>query len=161
MGCQFELKIDHKSLEHIFTQKDLNALQWHWSELFSEYNFRVSYIKGKENKVVDALSRRPMIHSILSLKVDLRDQIVRHLIEDHLYQQIKSSLQEGVPVSSKWEGYTLESDGLLWFWGRMYVPENENLRILIMEEAHRAPYVAHPGVKKMHVDLKNSFFWAG
>jgi hypothetical protein len=72
MGYWFELKTNHESLEHIFTQKDLNAQQRHWSELFSEYDFIISFIKGKENKVVDALSRRLKIHSVLSLKVDFK-----------------------------------------------------------------------------------------
>jgi hypothetical protein len=34
----------------------------------------------------------------------------------------------------------------------MYVPKNEDLRRLIMEEAHRAHYFEHPRVNKMHVD---------
>jgi hypothetical protein len=47
MGYWFELKTNHEILEHIFTQKDLNAQQQHWSELFSEYDFIISFIKGK------------------------------------------------------------------------------------------------------------------
>jgi hypothetical protein len=38
----------------------------------SEYDFGISYIKGKENVVVDALSRRPCIFSLVPLKVNLR-----------------------------------------------------------------------------------------
>jgi hypothetical protein len=44
-------------LRHIFTQRNLNAKQRRWSELMSEYDFGILYIKGKENVVVDALSR--------------------------------------------------------------------------------------------------------
>lgn len=29
-----------------------------------------------------------------------------------------------------------------------------------MTKAHRAPYVAHLGGKKMHVDLQKLYFWA-
>jgi len=65
VGCQFELRADHKVLEHIFTQKDLNSLKWCWRDLFSEYDFRVSYIKGKENKVAYDLSRRSRVHSTI------------------------------------------------------------------------------------------------
>ena len=75
LGHQFEMKSDHKSLEYIFTQKDLNARQRRWSELLSEYDFKISYIKGKENKVADALSRRPHISAISTIQVNLYDRI--------------------------------------------------------------------------------------
>ena len=56
VGKKFELKTDHRGLQHIFTQSDLNARQRRWSELLSEYDFDITYIKGTLNKVVDALS---------------------------------------------------------------------------------------------------------
>jgi hypothetical protein len=31
IGQKFELKTDHCGLQHIFTQSDLKARQWHWS----------------------------------------------------------------------------------------------------------------------------------
>ena len=85
VGRQFELKSDHRSLEYIFTQKDLDAHQRHWSKLFSDYDFKISFFKGKENKVVDALSRRPHIGSIISIKNDLKDRIKSHLGRDAWY----------------------------------------------------------------------------
>jgi hypothetical protein len=39
----------------------------------SEYDFGILYIKGKENVVIDALSRRPHIFSLVPLKVNLRE----------------------------------------------------------------------------------------
>jgi hypothetical protein len=61
----------------------------------------------------------------------------------------------------KYEGYSLENDGLLRFNDRIYVLPNEKLRSLILSEAHRAVYMAHPGVTKMKEDLKPLFFWKG
>jgi hypothetical protein len=49
VGRKFELKTDHCGLQHIFTQSDLNAQQRRWSELLSEYDFEISYIKGTVN----------------------------------------------------------------------------------------------------------------
>jgi hypothetical protein len=72
VGKNFELKTDHQSLKHLFTQRDLNARQRRWSEFMSEYNFGILYIKVKENVVADALSRRPRIFSLVTLKVNLR-----------------------------------------------------------------------------------------
>ena len=39
----------------------------------SDYDFGISYIKGKENVVVDALSRRTRVFSLVTLKVSLRE----------------------------------------------------------------------------------------
>ena len=72
VGRSFTLKSDHQSLQYLFTQRDLNARQRRWSEFLSEYDFGISYIKGKENVVADALSRRPRIFSLIPIKVDLR-----------------------------------------------------------------------------------------
>ena len=43
----------------------------------------------------------------------------------------------------------------------MYVPSIGGLRELIVLEAHRAPYAAHPGVKKLHADLRHLYHWPG
>jgi hypothetical protein len=48
----------------------LNARQRKWLDFISEYDFDIKHIKGKENKVVDALSRR--VHEM---------QITRQIIE--------------------------------------------------------------------------------
>jgi hypothetical protein len=42
----------------------------------SEYDFGISYIKGKENMVADALSRRLRIFSLVPLKVNLREHVL-------------------------------------------------------------------------------------
>jgi hypothetical protein len=67
IGRKFELKTDHFGLQHIFTQSDLNARQMCCSELLSEYDFDIMYIKGMMNRVEDALSRRPCIFLVIPL----------------------------------------------------------------------------------------------
>jgi hypothetical protein len=58
MGKRFELRTNHSGLKYLFEQPTLNARQTRWLEFLSEYDFDIKHIKGKENKVVDALSRR-------------------------------------------------------------------------------------------------------
>jgi hypothetical protein len=43
----------------------------------------------------------------------------------------------------------------------MYIPEGGYIRSIILEEAHRALYFAHLGVKKMYADMKKLLFWVG
>ncbi|GJX34557.1 putative reverse transcriptase domain-containing protein [Tanacetum coccineum] len=52
---------DHKSLQHIFIQKELNMRQRRWIELFSDYDCEIRYHPGKANEVADALSRKERV----------------------------------------------------------------------------------------------------
>ena len=58
MGSKFLLKTDNMSLKYLFNQPDLNVRQARELDFLSEYHFELKHIKGKENKVSDALSRR-------------------------------------------------------------------------------------------------------
>ena len=51
---------DHKSLQYVFTQKELNLRQRRWFEFLKNYDMSVHYHPGKDNVVVDALSRLSM-----------------------------------------------------------------------------------------------------
>ena len=58
MGKIFELRTDHCGLKYLFDQPTPNARQSIWLEFLCEFDFEIKHIKGKENKVVDALSRK-------------------------------------------------------------------------------------------------------
>ena len=51
---------DHKSLQYVFTQKELNLRQRRWLEFLKDYDMSVHYHPGKANVVADALSRLSM-----------------------------------------------------------------------------------------------------
>ncbi|GJX95732.1 putative reverse transcriptase domain-containing protein [Tanacetum coccineum] len=57
LGCVL-MQRDHKSLQHIFSQKELNMRQRRWIELFSNYDCEIRYHPGKANVVADSLSRK-------------------------------------------------------------------------------------------------------
>jgi hypothetical protein len=98
MGRKFELRTDHCGLKHLFRQPTLNARQTRWLEFFSEYDFEIKHIKGKENQVVDALSRRvhEMHIATISMYVtNLKDKIIVVTNSDQHYLELKETLQQG------------------------------------------------------------------
>jgi hypothetical protein len=63
LGRKLVLMMDHCGLQYLFDQPKLNARQARWMALLSEFDFEIKHIKGKENRVADALSRSmKMIH---------------------------------------------------------------------------------------------------
>ena len=55
-GTKCTLFTDHKSLQYVFTERDMNVRQRRWMELLKDYDCEIKYHPGKANVVVDALS---------------------------------------------------------------------------------------------------------
>nr|GEY30078.1 reverse transcriptase domain-containing protein [Tanacetum cinerariifolium] len=60
-GTKCTVFTDHKSLQHILDQKELNMRQRHLLELLADYDCEICYHPGKANVVADALSRKEQI----------------------------------------------------------------------------------------------------
>ncbi|XP_070037149.1 uncharacterized protein [Nicotiana tomentosiformis] len=57
-GIHVDIYMDHKSVQYILKQKELNLRQRLWLELLKDYDIDILYHLGKENVVADTLSRR-------------------------------------------------------------------------------------------------------
>jgi hypothetical protein len=113
------------------------------------------------NRLVDALSRRPRIFSVLPLQMNLRENILTLQRDNDWYKEVEGFIGQNTMIVPRYEGFSFDSDGLLRFISWIYVPPNDELRMLILSEAHRVVYMAHPGVTKMRANLKPLFFWKG
>ena len=57
--------------------------------------------------------------------------------------------------------YALGDDGVLRFRGRICVPNDAEVRRLILEEGHKSRLSLYPSMTKMYQDLKETFWWQG
>ena len=126
MQKKFELRTGHIGLEYLFEQPTLNSRKTRWMEFLSEYDFDIKHIKGKDNKVTDALSRK--VHelhatTISMYKTELKDRILEAANADLQYKRLVEKLQQHEKPQTK-ESYTLRSDSLLLHKDRVYVPND-------------------------------------
>jgi hypothetical protein len=98
MGKRFELRTDHHGLKYLFDQPRLNARHSKWLEFLCEDDFDIKHIKGKENKVVDALCMR--VHELHATTInmyqtDLQGRISEAAKVDSQYTELVTKLQQG------------------------------------------------------------------
>jgi hypothetical protein len=58
LGSKFSIRTDHNSLQYLLRQKTLSTEQQKWMEKLSTFDMEIIHKKGKDNVVVDALSRK-------------------------------------------------------------------------------------------------------
>ena len=59
------------------------------------------------------------------------------------------------------ENFSISQDGVLTMKGRICVPDVENLRKLIMEEAYCSTYIMHSSSTKMYRTIKENYWLSG
>ena len=83
--------MDNRGVKYMFSQPNLNARQARWLAFLRKFDFEVRHIRGKENKVVDALRRR--VHGLFEINInraesDLEQRIRTTCINDGDYTKI-------------------------------------------------------------------------
>ncbi|GJW79648.1 putative reverse transcriptase domain-containing protein [Tanacetum coccineum] len=129
-GTKCVVFTDHKSLQHILDQKELNMRQRRWLELLSDYNCAIRYHPGKANV-------------ILSAQLEARKE------ENFINEDLHGMINKLEP----------RADGTLCLNNRRWIPRFGDFRALIMQESHKLKYSIHPGSDKMYQDLKKLYWW--
>ena len=105
--------MDNKGLKYLLDQPNLNARQARWLDFLNEYDFQIQHIKGKENKVADALSKNARLNfmaAISTYKTDLEDHLEGVKLDEN-YRKLKAKVVENVTGSLS-TGYSLNQNGV-------------------------------------------------
>ncbi|QRW23043.1 Retrotransposable element Tf2 protein [Rhizoctonia solani] len=146
------------------------------------YNFQIVYRPGKQSRKPDALSRRadhanipPEPQSMLPEPVfanlalitpekELQRQIEQSLDQDESLEEILQFLQNEskAPPSIKraFKDYEMEA-GLLFYQGRIVVPDVGTLRTDLLRIFHDSPLAGHPGRQQTLELVSRNYYWPG
>jgi len=174
-GVQHPIEIwtDHKNLKYFCIAQKLNRRQARWSLYLSRFNFTLHHKLGCSMGKPDALSHRAdhrsgrdnnsnmtmlspelfRIHALSGLDIvgeerDILWDVQCSLCDDDLEESVMKAAQElrrdhghGTMRSAEWS----ESDGLLMFCGKIYIPRDRDLCRHIVEQHHNSCIAGHAG----------------
>ena len=142
-------------------------------EFIKDYDCIINYHLGKANVVVEALSRKSVqilqaLKSHLSLSND-GAIMAKLMARPNLLNQVKAAQKNDEKISAivsqnimgKEIEFSMNEDGSLYYRDRVCVPNDNELKKSILEEAHCGSFAIHPGSTKMYQDLKTSYLWSG
>nr|GFA24036.1 putative reverse transcriptase domain-containing protein [Tanacetum cinerariifolium] len=171
-GTKCTVFTDHKSLQHILDQKELNMRQRRWLELLSDYDCDIHYHPMKANVIADALSRKerePPLRVralVMTIGLDLPRQILNAQTEARKSENIKKEDVGGMlvenskdPEKVRTEKLEPRTDGPLCLNGRSWLPCYGDFQTVIMHESHKSKYSIHPSSDKMYQDMKKLYWW--
>jgi hypothetical protein len=149
-----------------------------------DYDLGINYHPGKANVVADALSRRSHVSQLVvdsmtfelceefdklnprivanteAMEMEVGSSLLQKIrggqLEDEKVQEIKRNIKE-----EKSPGFSEDDEGVLWYKGRICLPNVKELKYKILHEAHESAYSIHLGGNKMYHDLKATYWWYG
>lgn len=159
--AEFIIRTDHASLAHLTDQRLHTPWQHKVFTKLMGLQYKIIYKKGSENRVADALSRRP--HPTEEIMAISSCQPIWIVTIMDAYQQDQTAidlLQRLAIVQAPGDHYTLKN-GIIRKDGKIWLPAVEELQNTIIKEMHASPMGGHSGIPVTLRRLKQLFSWTG
>ncbi|OMO96556.1 reverse transcriptase [Corchorus capsularis] len=157
LGRSFTIFTDQQSLRNLMTQTIQTPEQQKWLAKLLGFNYSIVYKPGRHNLAANALSRCPepaaQYLATSSPVFSFLDSLRHYYATSETGQQL---LNQGQQDSNM--GYSI-SDGLLFYQGKIVIPEGHELQSQLLHEYHGTPTGGHAGISKTYSRLAAIFFW--
>jgi hypothetical protein len=162
-GIPFEINIDCNSLVAIQSMDLQNRRIARWIMLLQDFNMTIKHIPGSSNKVADYLSRSidvaPLcssckklikISTIISQPTISLDQYNEAITNDQLIKEIIdwTTQKQKHRYEFYYAQFKKQNNGLWLFGTRVYIPNDQPLRLSILSRYHDLGVSGHQGVRR-------------
>lgn len=154
LGSKFIIRTDQKSLRSLMDQSLQTPEQQEWLHKFLGYDFVIEYNPGKENIAADSLSRMFMI-SWSEPKTRFMQQLLDEVKSNDKMQELITQCKDHPQLKPH---YTTK-EGLLYWKGRLVIPDASNLIQMILKENHSSPIGGHSGNSRTMARIAYQYFW--
>ncbi|KAF8749977.1 hypothetical protein RHS01_09605 [Rhizoctonia solani] len=172
---------NHHNLKYWMQARTFNRRHARWRVFLSDFNFEIHYRPGKQSGKPDALSRRsnyvdiPLEPEVMlpaevfantsEEEVEIVTEICSKLREDPSLEPIIKFLTKDADnapptIRKAYQDYDWEED-LLWYRGKLVVPDSEPIKERLMREFHNSPLAGHPGQQRTLELVSRTYWWPG
>jgi len=149
VGNTFRVRTDHNSLRFFLEQKQLQERQQMWISKIQEYDFDIEYVKGKNNVVADALSRKPTTLSLMSLDTNWKARLLVEYSKDRFACEVL----DGQVTNDRYRVV----DEIIYYRDWIFMIKGSQLKKKILQASHDSPLAGHQGFTKTYRAIRERF----
>jgi hypothetical protein len=105
-------------------------------------HLNMEFVKGKNNVVADALSRRPSNYAMIDVYIDSKD----HLVMEYSENQFACQVMDGQIQDDNFRVI----DGLIYYKGRIFLVPESAFKAKVLQACHDSPMAGHQGIGKTY-----------
>ncbi|KAF8749833.1 hypothetical protein RHS01_09743 [Rhizoctonia solani] len=151
---------DHRNLEYWKESRTFNRCHARWHLLLAGYNFQIVYRPGKQSGKPDALSRRSDHADIPPAAQTMLPDLYQDESLEEILQFLQNESKAPPSIKKAFKDYDMEA-GLLFYQGRIVVPDVGTLRTDLLCIFHDSPLAGHPGRQRTLELVSRNYYWPG